>query len=69
MNKACGYCHAIYPKDWPHECKGTLKERIRDLEEALLPFINIDEKANYSMGVITQSDIENARKVLEVEKR
>ena len=69
MNTFCPYCQAIYRKGDKHECKGRLKARIAKLEEALLPFTNIKEKADYSMGVIKQSDIENARRVLEVEKR
>ena len=62
-NTFCPYCQAIYPVDDKHECMGSLKARIRNLEAAISPFLNIEEKADYSIGTIKQSDIERLKQL------
>ena len=63
-NTYCPYCQAIYPVDGYHDCIGSLRARIKELEQALLPFLNISERADYSIGEIKQSDIQHARSLI-----
>lgn len=60
-NKFCHHCLEVYPELESHECTGSLKERIVKLENALKPFMALDETVTASIGKITQDDIRTAR--------
>ena len=65
MNTYCQYCLDIHTKASQHECTGSLKERISNLESALKPFLALTETAAASIGQIKQSDIQYAKELLE----
>lgn len=50
-----------------YKCKGNsvvMLEDYRALQKAILPFTKLIEKADYSIGMITEKDIKNVKRFL-----